>query len=291
MRQGALPSRANQALVLEGVVEAAKEGGWKINLIEAFDQPWKRLLEGTVGGYWGVFDDGARAQKFHWGIPVSNYPEWRLQAGLGIVAAFLVFAAAWFFSRGREVSWTHSLGVAAIALASGIVFGWAVTGLPMEPPEPGDRLRSALMIALSLIVPITAGAAVVRGVGLGGAEIALNKPLRERGGGLAVLLSLLFAATLVAAIHVALGLVFDPRYKDFQLALLSGPVTALAILALLGTPRPSPGMAERVACGLLTAAGLFVIYNEGIANWQALWFGVLLAILALTALRTSPVPG
>src|SRR5262249_27670462 len=43
MREGALPSRANQALVLEGVVEAARQEGWKINLIEAFDQPWKSM--------------------------------------------------------------------------------------------------------------------------------------------------------------------------------------------------------------------------------------------------------
>ena len=53
MRAGALPSPANQARVLSGVVAAAKQEGWKVNLIEAFDQPWKRLLEGTVGGYWG----------------------------------------------------------------------------------------------------------------------------------------------------------------------------------------------------------------------------------------------
>ena len=69
MRDGALPSPANQALVLSGVVEAAKAGNWKVNLIEAFDQPWKRLLEGTVGGYWGMFDDGARKLKFRWASP------------------------------------------------------------------------------------------------------------------------------------------------------------------------------------------------------------------------------
>ena len=29
---------------------------FRVNLIEAYDQPWKRQLEGTVGGYWGLFD-------------------------------------------------------------------------------------------------------------------------------------------------------------------------------------------------------------------------------------------
>ena len=50
-------------------------------------------------------------------------------------------------------------------------------------------------------------------------------------------------------------------------------------------------MAERVAAGLLIGVGLFVMFNEGIANWQALWFGGLLVLLALTALRTAPAPG
>jgi glucan 1,3-beta-glucosidase len=35
--------------------------------VEAFDQPWKRLLEGTVGGYWGVYDDKRREPKFSFG--------------------------------------------------------------------------------------------------------------------------------------------------------------------------------------------------------------------------------
>ena len=44
-------------------------------------------------------------------------------------------------------------------------------------------------------------------------------------------------------------------------------------------------MAELAAAGLLTGSALFVMFNEGIANWQALWFGGLLVLLALTALR------
>ena len=294
MRDGALPSPANQAVVLSGVVEAAKAGNWKVNLIEAFDQPWKRLLEGTVGGYWGMFDDSGRELKFRWGEPVSNHARWRLEAALGIGAAFLVFATAWL-ARRKETSedgWRRDLAIAAIALGAGLVFGWAVLGLPMEPPEPGDRLRSTGMIVLSLLVPMAAAGAVARSAPLGGLAVALNAPVRQGLSDWSLLLAILFAATLVAAIHVALGLVFDPRYKDFQLALLTGPVVALAIVTWAKAPvRHEPGMAERAAAGLLTFSALFVMFNEGIANWQALWFGGLLVLLALTALRAAPAPG
>jgi exo-beta-1,3-glucanase (GH17 family) len=295
MRDGALPSPANQALVLSGVVEAANAENWKVNLIEAFDQPWKRLLEGTVGGYWGLFGDTTRELKFRWGEPVSNHPEWVIEAALGIGAAFLVFAAARFSRRkdsAEEESWGKSLAITAIALSAGLVFGWAALGLPMEPPEPGDRLRSAGMIVLSLLVPMVAAGAVAQNAPLGNLAVSLNAPLRRHVDGWRLMLAVLFASTLVLAIHVALGLVFDPRYKDFQLALLSGPVAALAIVAFLKeSVRPAAGVAEWAAASLLTGSALFVVFNEGIANWQALWCGGLLVGLALTALRATPAPG
>jgi glucan 1,3-beta-glucosidase len=104
-----------------------------------------------------------------------------------------------------------------------------------------------------------------------------------------VVLAALLAATMVAAIYVALGLVFDPRYKDFPLAALAGPIIALAVLAVAGGNGPvGPGAAEIAAATMLVGSALFVIANEGIANWQALLFGSLLLILALTALRVSP---
>jgi len=101
-------------------VEAARAENWKVNLIEAFDQPWKRLLEGTVGGYWGLFDDSGRELKFRWGEPVSNHPKWRIEAALGIGAALLIFATAWLSRRKEDAGqdgWGGQRTVAHTALA------------------------------------------------------------------------------------------------------------------------------------------------------------------------------
>src|SRR6476659_9770796 len=73
MREGALPSPVSQALVLHDVLTLAKRENFRANLIEAFDQPWKRLLEGTVGGHWGLLDAYSRRIKFTWGGSVSNH--------------------------------------------------------------------------------------------------------------------------------------------------------------------------------------------------------------------------
>jgi exo-beta-1,3-glucanase (GH17 family) len=291
MREGALPSRVNQAIVWTGVVDAAKAEGWRINLIEAFDQPWKRDLEGTVGGYWGLFDSVTREPKFRFGEPVSNHPQWALAAGLGIMAAAFVFFAAWLANRSSAPPrWDQSLAVAAIALGGGLVFGAAAIGLSTEPPHLGDRLRSAAMLALSLMVPVGAAMAVMRKTALPSIAVALNAPLRRHADIITMIFALLFAATLLASMHVGLGLVFNARYNGFQLVLLSGPAIALAIAAFIPARPKAPGLTERVAATVLALSAMFVVVNEGTENWQALWFAALLLLLAATTLKAVPVP-
>ena len=94
MREGALPSRTNQARVVSEILDLAKREKFRVNLIEAYDQPWKRQLEGTVGGYWGLIDDAQRAVKYPPGEPISNYPSWKLQMGCGMALSAFVFLAA-----------------------------------------------------------------------------------------------------------------------------------------------------------------------------------------------------
>ena len=84
MREGALPSRTNQARVVSEVLELARQEKYRVNLIEAYDQPWKRQLEGTVGGYWGLFDADQRALKYPPGQAINNFPAWKWQMGAGL---------------------------------------------------------------------------------------------------------------------------------------------------------------------------------------------------------------
>ena len=104
MREGALPSPANQARVIQEVLALAARENFRVNVIEAYDQPWKRALEGTVGGHWGLIGDGTRQFKFAWGEAVSNHPLWLWQAAGGIAFAFVVFGAAIAAARGRKAA-------------------------------------------------------------------------------------------------------------------------------------------------------------------------------------------
>jgi hypothetical protein len=164
--------------------------------------------------------------------------------------------------------------------------------LPIDSVVTGDRFRSVLMFVLAFVVPMAASYALARGQGLAGFGEVLDPSRCRRSDGVGWILAALFIATVIAAVHVALGLVFDPRYKDFPVASLTGPAIALFILALTNSrTAPEPGQAELVAAAVLAGSALFIMANEGGANWQAVWFALLLILLALTALRARAAPG
>src|SRR6202047_634271 len=134
MRDGALPSRTNQARVVSEILALGKQENFRANLIEAYDQPWKRQLEGTVGGYWGLIDSVRRAVKYPPNEAISNYPFWKLQMGCGMGLSFLVFGAAWLTLRRRP--WTPRvaswIAVGLSATTAGILLGVAADTLLYE---------------------------------------------------------------------------------------------------------------------------------------------------------------
>src|ERR1700683_3615969 len=127
MRAGALPARTKQARVVSEILDLAKRENFRVTLIEAYDQPWKRELEGTMGGNWGLIDSVHRALKYPPGIAISNYPSWKLQVAGGMALAVVVFAVAWLAFRRKP--WTPPLAswiaVGISATSAGTLLGVA----------------------------------------------------------------------------------------------------------------------------------------------------------------------
>jgi hypothetical protein len=92
----------------------------------------------------------------------------------------------------------------------------------------------------------------------------------------------LIVTTLIAA-ETALGLVFDPRYKDFPFAALTMAVLPLALLSSLNRPQQGTRpICEAAFAGLFVIAALFTGFNEGPNNWQSLWTSALYFLLGVT---------
>jgi exo-beta-1,3-glucanase (GH17 family) len=307
MREGALPSPVNAARVLHDVLALAKREKYRVNLIEAYDQPWKRQLEGTVGGHWGLFDATQRQPKFAWGVAVSNHPQWRRQALGGVVFAALVFAAA------LVAGWQHPappgrvwLAVAANAAVSGTLIGWTVENIPLESLTIGGWVRSLAWLAVAALAPLVgAAAAATEGALPSFAWTIGRRPGRLREP-LALALAVLLIALTILALQAALGLVFDPRYRDFPAPPLTGAMIPFLLMTawplkswpltswpLTSWPRRKDLRlsAETVAAATLALAALYIFFNETSANWQAAWFCAASVALALTLLPARDAPG
>ncbi len=163
--------------------------------------------------------------------------------------------------------------------------------LTIESPYQGDWIRALILVALAGAVPAVASFAIARKTQLPGFAFALNRSYSHRLDWPEFSLAILFAVSIAAAIHVALGLVTDSRYQDFHFAALSPIAIAFAVAAFAGKPRSRPGLAEIVAMTVLSGSALFIVANEGLYNWQALWVASLLILLSLACLRARAAPG
>ena len=245
MREGALPSRTNQARVVSEILGLAKQENFRVNLIEAYDQPWKRQLEGTVGGYWGLFDSVKRALKYPPGEAISNYPFWKLQMGCGMGLSFLVFGAAWLTLRRRP--WTPRLAswiaVGLSATTAGILLGVAADKMFYESYGLSGWLGWGALLAAAIASPLLCANAAMSGRSLPTfLELLGPRDARSRSALTMILGAALVVTTLIGT-ETALGFVFDPRYRDFPFAALTMAVVPFSTLMLLN--RPQEGAADR----------------------------------------------
>lgn len=120
----AQPSLVNEARFVRRFLNAARDLRLDYFLMEAFDQPWKRAAEGSVGPYWGIFNSD-REPKFSMTGTVVENPYWVVQAVLAMVLALLPmlwFLRRWDDLRARGRAFFALLIQIAASLASWTAF-------------------------------------------------------------------------------------------------------------------------------------------------------------------------
>jgi len=291
MREGALPSPVNQARVLQDVLALSRNENFRVNLIEAYDQPWKRALEGTVGGHWGILDGAARTPKFQWGQAVSNHPHWLWQGLGGILFATLVFASAGMVAR-RTASIVRWLAVSANALAGGALIGWTIENIPLESLGPSGWLRSLALAGIAICAPALLSVVIMRESNVATfAALIGPRPMRERDP-VARLAGALLGALLAMAFVVALGLVFDPRYRDFPFAPLTASAVPFATHSFaLGHAKGPRSVSECAGGAVLGLSACYIVLNEGFSNWQSLWLCAALVLIAFNLIQARAARG
>lgn len=255
-REGARPGVLEQARYLREFLLAAHSHGWQYNLIEAFDQPWKRQLEGTVGGFWGLLDSDGNS-KFSWQGAMaerSDGPQPLIAGAAGLTLALVIALMAGLRRRPAVLAYAVSgmlAGVIAplqfeyMALASRSAIEWAALGVVAAAGWLGWALLPWVVHA------------------------RLNGLMRVVGR--VLLFGLAFSGLLLAV---------DGRYRDFPFLLFLLPTVQFGLAAAWARLHPLPQLPEARLFAAIAVLGSLAAWLTDWRNPQALSWLVLTVLLA-----------
>jgi glucan 1,3-beta-glucosidase len=281
-RGPAAPGVVEQTRFMRELLASLTAQPLRLNLIEGFDQPWKRALEGAMGGAWGLFDAQGRARVTLRGAVVADPRAWQVlaAAALGAVAGL---AAA--LARRRRA--TDAAAWSAVLLVAGGAFVAALGAVQWRALESWSRngLEWTLGGLTALLAFACSSTALARLAGETAAPRAgAVEAARDGQPPAARALAWAQIGLLFAVATGALGLVFDARYRPLDWWTAAGPAVLLAALALRGDRLRADAREERVLAAVIAACAPLIACNEGLANGEAMLTEALLAVLAATVL-------
>jgi exo-beta-1,3-glucanase (GH17 family) len=276
-RRGAVPSRVNEARYVRDFLRYAAATHIPYNLIESFDQPWKRRLEGTVGGYWGLFDAHANP-KFGLQGPVVEMRRWWL-GWLASGAIGLLFAAL------AGTTWQGRLAGLAAGVATGAALAEAGRQMAYAMQSPWDWAVGVLVCVAALLTALASARELA--AWLKASPAPAETPSRGWRALAAFASSRAHFLWLVAVAWEDLLLVFDGRYRDYPVAVFLVPALALAIQrSAVGTDAVRKLAEDRLLATWLPLAALALLIDAHAANaavWSWSLCNVLLAAPVLVA--------
>lgn len=296
MREGALPSPLNQARFVRGLLVAAQRDGFRINFIEAFDQPWKRQLEGTVGAYWGFYSSDRKA-KFELSGPVARDPLWSWKLIIASTLTGIAILIAAFRKRLTPFAWLV-LAFACQAVAGALVL--AASDLMVVSGSAVDWIAGLIQFCAAAVLPLLIFAHTLRAKDaqrrpLAVPAVEILEILQSRRWTKSPAFNLIFGVTrlvlLVGAAATTVALAFDPRYRDFPIAVYAATSFLLVGVAWLDwrtrknwplADRPD-SREEHLLGWLLLVGGLAVLAREGTENLQAMaWASITICLAGST---------
>lgn len=291
-RRDASASLVNEARYMREFLNYAATVDMPYNVIEAFDQPWKRDLEGTVGGYWGIFDVDAKP-KFAMTGPVVEEPRWTWAIATGGIGA-LVFLVAGLFRR----RWHGLAGWLSLAL-SGFAVGTALAAhvrlLSFSCRNNVEWATGIAVGVLGLLTALSLARAVASRLASPVNPAAIAPPPKERRR-LGIAWSDAFTPQRFFWMFVltlyGILLVFNGRYRDFPIGLFALPCIGFFLLGLLRTREDvlMPLVEERLlAIWLVLLGGAVVVQETGVnaVSWGWLLLNLALAVPVLSAWKRA----
>ena len=127
-----------------------------------------------------------------------------------------------------------------MASVAGTLIGWTLENIPLESLSAGDWLRSLAWALVALAAPVACAAAVASGTTLPSFAACWAASAYRSHPPLTLVLGTLLLVLAVLAMQAALGLCFDPRYRDFPFAPLTGGVFPFLLVSVLRRASEEP---------------------------------------------------
>lgn len=276
-REGARPGVGQQVTFLKLFVELADQKKWNYNLIEAFDQPWKRNNEGAVGGYWGIYDQYRHDKGFISG-QVTRLPKWKWHLTL----SSLLLAGLLIFCRPRQdlpfYLWVRREIIVALGL---ICIPWQVGEYYFSVRNFYEALDALLVLMLAIFSFFFLASSSIFCVQNQQIHSLKNQTVidfftSQRRQQLFLFFSILF---LLSLLKMQLGFVFDARYRMFPVA---GYLVPVISFCLLRNYLPKTHLTYVLAgnAGLFfVISSLVIFFNETLFNSESnLWVLMMLSL-------------
>lgn len=259
-RQESQPSSINQAIYLREFLQLAHEKNWNYNLIEAIDQPWKRGLEGTVGGYWGIYNSDL-SPKFTFNGDIKARTDGLLPMLVGSLGALLFLGLSLYLNERRK-----SALVALISL--GAIFG--INGLLQTEYLLAACQNGQEWLALG-------GVAAIGWIAIISLIWTVSKTNANNLGLQQTCLTIL----LLAAVAASILLIMDGRYRDYAISLYALPTLQLSfgLYLLKRSIRPELQFYYLLHM-LLIVSAVYCLYLEPNNLLAYLWLTISMLIAA-----------
>lgn len=114
----------NQARFIRDFLNRARLEDLVYYVVEAFDQPWKLALEGSVGAYWGLYNAN-REPKFAMYGDVLDLPDWKNWA-LGAAVLSMLLMTLFLFARS-SMQLSGKIFFSLIANLSASTIAWTAS--------------------------------------------------------------------------------------------------------------------------------------------------------------------
>ena len=267
-RAGARPGVFEQTLLVRQLASRATAEGVSLNIIEAFDQPWKRALEGAMGGAWGLFvADGTRRVNLS-GDVMEGRDERPVFVGASLGFLFALITLCISALIGKQTRQRASLIAANLTAGIGAALIGVAVALHSAFILLWSRTSRESINAYAIAAIVLAATIVMLCVLSGEPTQSIQRARRVARSFAWAHMTLLFVAASWALILVA-----DPRYRGFPIALFALPAALSACFVLflerVDAHRYLHHESLFLSCALMLATAVMVI-QEGVANTEAL---------------------